>query len=172
MKAQAVNNPSEEVCPLTHPILWLRNYNKKLNERRMAFSMPYKIHLPILPSFLYYLWQEKALQHESVRIENQIFQYNDEEGRSFSALLEVDRWQGVFCLDETPTKKEMLAPITDMEFWGLALREHGNTDEVLCCSNTQGAVFWHDNELHVYPAQLGVAFESFMQECLLPEMSE
>jgi len=82
-----------------------------------------------------------------------------------------DRWQGVFCLNE-PIGKEILTPITDMEFWGLALREYGNTEEVLSCSNAQGAVFWHDNVLHVYPAHLGAAFESFLQECLLPDTSE
>lgn len=171
MKTQDVKLPSEAVSPLTHPILWLRNHNQKLNERREMFRKPYTIHLPILPSYLYFYWQEKALQHKSAFMEDRMFRFQDEKGRSFAAFLEVDRWQGVFCLD-MPTGEDILPPMTDMEFWGLALREHGNTEEVLSSSNIQGAVFWHDNALHVYPAQSGVAFEAFLRESLLPEISK
>lgn len=171
MKTPDVKRSPAEFSPLTHPILWLRNHSKKMNERRKLFSKPYVIHLPILPSYLYFYWQKKALQHESVFMENRTFRYHDEKARFFSASLEVDRWQGIFCLNE-PTGKDIMPPITDMEFWGLALREHGNTEDVLSCSNAQGAVFWHDNVLHVYPAQLGAAFDSFLHECLLPEASE
>lgn len=171
MKTLDVKRPAADFSPLTHPILWWRNHCNKLNERRMLFSKPYTIQLPILPSCLYFCWQEKALRHESIFMENRTLRYHDEKNRFFSASLEVDRWQGVFCLNE-PNRKDILRPITDMEFWGLALREHGNTEEVLSCSNAQGAVFWHDNVLHVYPAQIGAAFESFFQECLLPESSE
>ena len=171
MKTLDVKRPAADFSPLTHPILWWRNHSNKLNERRMLFSKPYTIQLPILPSCLYFCWQEKALLHESLFMENRTLRYHDEKNRFFLASLEVDRWQGVFCLNE-PTEKEMQPPITDMEFWGLALREHGNTEEVLSCSNAQGAVFWHDNVLRVYPAQIGAAFESFLQECLLPETSE
>lgn len=170
MKTLDVKRPSEDFSPLTHPILWWRNHSNKLNERRKLFSKPYTIHLPILPSYLYFYWQEKALQHKSLFMENRTLRYHDEKNHYFLASLEVDRWQGVFCLNE-PIGKEILPPITDMEFWGLALREHGNTEEVLSCSNAQGAVFWHDNVLHVYPAHLGAAFESFLQECLLPDTS-
>ncbi|MBQ7022939.1 MAG: hypothetical protein IJN29_05120 [Akkermansia sp.] len=171
MKTLDVKRPAADFCPLTHPILWWRNHSNKLNERRMLFSKPYTIQLPILPSCLYFCWQEKALLHESLFMENRTLRYHDEKNRFFWASLEVDRWQGVFCLNE-PTEKEMQPPITDMEFWGLALREHGNTEEELSYSMAQGAVFWHDNVLHVYPAQIGAAFESFLQECLLPETSE
>ncbi len=171
MKTLDAKRPSADFSPLTHPILWWRNHSNKLNERRMLFSKPYTIQLPILPSCLYFCWQEKALQHKSFFMENRTLRYHDEKNRFFWASLEVDRWQGVFCLNE-PTEKEMQPPITDMEFWGLALREHGNTEEVLSYSMAQGAVFWHDNVLHVYPAQIGAAFASFLQECLLPETSE
>lgn len=166
MNKQDINHPSETVSPLFHPIHWLQNHYKKQNARRQMFSSPYIIHLPVLPSYLYFRWQEMALQHKNVRIENRIFRYRDESGRSFSALLEVDRWQGVFCLDGSSEKGKQL-PMTDMEFWGLALKEHGNTEEIISDCNAQGAVFWHDNTLHVYPAQLGPAFETFLRQSLL-----
>lgn len=57
--------------------------------------------------------------------------------------------------------------LSDMEFWGLALRERGNPEAILDNSSAQGAVFWHEDTLHVYPAQLGLAFESFLRERLL-----
>lgn len=171
MKAQNAIHPSESVNLLSHPILWLRNFNKKQNTRRQMFSSPYIIHLPVLPSALYFMWQKMASQHKSAHIEGRIFRYTDDKGQSFSALLEVDRWQGVFCLDVVSDKNKQQL-ISSLEFWGLALREHGNTEDVIDNSNAQGAVFWHDNTLHVYPAQLGVAFEDFLRKCLLPTLSE
>ena len=62
--------------------------------------------------------------------------------------------------------------LSDMEFWGLALRERGNTEAILDNSSAQGAVFWHEDTLSVYPAQLGPAFESFLRECLLQPFRE
>lgn len=119
MKILDVKRPSEDFGPLTHPILWWRNHCNKLNERRRLFSTPYTIQLPILPSYLYFCWQEKALQHKSLFMENRTLRYHDEKDRFFfSASLEVDRWQGVF-VSMSPTEKIYCRPLQIWSFGGL-----------------------------------------------------
>ena len=171
MKAQDTDHPSDAVALLAHPILWLRKRNEEQNARREILSSPYSIHLPIMPSDLYFKWQEMAMKNEHAHWEKKVFRYHDEKGRTFSAWFEVDRWQGVFNVDEHPAMFNKQA-ITDMEFWGLALRERGNPEAIIDAGLSQGAVFWYEDTLHVYPSQLGHAFESFLRECLLPTMQE
>ena len=171
MKAQDTAHPSDSITLLTHPILWLRKRNEEVNTRRQVLSSPYSIHLPVLPSYLYFKWQEMSLKDEHACLEKQVFRYQDEKGRAFSAWLEVDRWQGVFNLNECSDMHSIQA-LSDMEFWGLALRERGNPESIIDNSSAQGAVFWHEDTLHIYPAQLGPAFESFLRECLLQPFRE
>lgn len=58
MKAQDTAHPSDSITLLSHPILWLRKRNEEVNTRRQILSSPYSIHLPVLPSYLYFKWQE------------------------------------------------------------------------------------------------------------------
>ena len=100
-------------------------------------------------------------------MKNNVFFYKGDDGSFFTAHFEVNRWQGVFFL--ASHKIEAILPqLTDMEFWGMALREHANTDNQLPDkAKAHGAVFWQNGTLNVYPAKLGPSFEHYLHEHLL-----
>lgn len=160
-------NSSPSGNSFLHPIHWLKNRCSEADARQQKFSMPYSVHLPILPSNLHAKWRELSERQPDVKMENSIFHYAGNGGAFFSALLEVNRWQGVFCL--SPHQNEgNRKTLTKMEFWGMALREHSNLDTfVPDVEKAQGVVFWQNGTLNVYPADLGPCFERFFNDYLL-----
>lgn len=148
-----------------HPILWLKHRCSDAESRRRQFSMPYSVELPVLPSNLHARWHDLCGSQAGAQMENNIFHYEGDEGLFFTALLEVNRWQGVFSFSAQKEKRSVLTPV---EFWGMALREHSNLEtQVPGVEKAQGTVFWQNGILNVYPADLGQAFEGFLREKLL-----
>lgn len=150
-----------------HPIQWLKQCYSGAESRRQQFSMPYSVNLPILPSNLHAKWDELSKKNEKGHMNNNIFHYEDNNGLFFTALLEVNRWQGVFSFSPQ-SGKEQQSTLTPVEFWGMALREHSNLDTpVPNVEKAQGAVFWQNGTLNIYPANSGQTFERFLREKLL-----
>lgn len=164
MNNTVTTSRKKAVSFLKHPFRWWKLRHMKYQAHRNSLRRPYIIPLPQLPSQVWLQWQELAEHCPEAGTENNIFRYRNADGAVFSALVEVDKWQGVFNLAGAEDSSAL--PITSVEFWALAMREHANTEE-LVQTDVQGAVFWNDGELHVYPVNMGKAFERFFREHLM-----
>lgn len=151
---------------LQHAIHWVKQCRKAKTARRRALETPYTIPLGISPSQLFNRWQDLTCCSSNASLDEtaHVF-YVSTQGCSFTAELEVDKWQGVFsfCSPAQGGKENVLS---DMELWGLAWREQTHLPNFETPGRIHGAVFWRKGMLHVYPNYLGARFERFLHQSL------